>query len=817
MGPVTLAWVLLQGSAADAKPGLVATLQGSIDIDSDRFTVLAVTHDDGSPVASPAPTVEMSGKTVSMVPTSPGHWTATVAMAQSPKMVSEAVVFWEGQTESIPLERLGRREATLEMPTMIESTVGLPVAFTVTGRSLEALRIDANEGQASVQCAVNRCDVRWMPSDEPFPRSVALLVSNPQQPMDPPKVVTVRMSATPTIPVQTEPGATVSVRVGGRETPEQTAGDDGVARFRIEVRPGDERATVTLEDQLGNRQTSTIMIGGTTGPVVSVGHQGNIIGGAPWPRVWVAAASADGRPWNGAAPECVGVTKQGLSAHSDGLWVGTVDAANQLDKRISCRVGSGQPASVVVPVDRARATRLVLQVYPPELTADIPVAEVQAYLVNGVGERLFSDGIRLTADRGRLLRDGTGDGRWVRARYDGTNSAADGGDVVRATWARPIGTGGFWNLGVGASAPGAGDEIVVDARVVDQGGRPLMGVPVDLVVGSRTVSMVSGNRGWVTTVFPWPGRRNVVRVHARVGTHQKTAFVLRGDRSPQAPGDPDLVTETAIQIQPGRVHGVVLNPNRRTLSNDGESAEVTIRLEDKLGNLISGPEVSVTASMGTVRPAQLRPNGEYVATVSPPLGMTPGPVRVTATTDDGRFSASTDLIVQHKVVNWTLGARAGGLIGQNATRPRALAGLTYERRLPYDFLYGRVGVGTYGLSAVERDPVTQASVDMKLRVFSATGGLFVRQGAVGVPIWAGAQVVMAPFHQVVRLDGAVASTGWGWLSPGAAMTIGTGMRAFNGEAFIEIDYLFIAAPSGSMGWEGPVGGLVGGMGFKLLY
>ena len=159
MGPVTLAWLLLQGSAADAKPALIATLQGSIDIDSDRFTVLAVTHDDGVPVGSPAPTVEMSGETVSMVPTGPGHWTATVAMTQAPKMVSEAVVFWEGQTESVPLERLGRREATLEMPTVIETTVGLPVAFTVTSRSLEALRIDANEGQASVQCAVNRCDV----------------------------------------------------------------------------------------------------------------------------------------------------------------------------------------------------------------------------------------------------------------------------------------------------------------------------------------------------------------------------------------------------------------------------------------------------------------------------------------------------------------------------------------------------------------------------------------------------------------------------------------------------------------------------------
>ena len=813
MGTVKPALLLLLGAPAIAKPALEASLQEGLAIGSDRFTIVAVTHDNGVPIASPVPMVFVSGVATAMEPAGKGHWAATQLIGEA----QAVTIQWNGQQKTLPVHRIGRGLAAIDAPSSIDSQVGKPVEFSVTGVELDALDVDSNEGKSTARCSDDGCTVQWTPADEPFPRAVPLLISNPQRPKDPPKVVTVRIAATPTIPVQTEPGARVNVSVGGRQTNDQIADEGGVARFQVEVKPGDERATVSLEDTLGNRQTSTIMIGGNTGPVVSLAYHGTIIAGAPWPRVWVAAAHANGTPWKGETPICTGLTARGLEPHSDGLWVGIVDAANGLDKRVTCRAGTGRSSSTVVPVDRVRATRLVLQVYPPVLTADIPIAEVQAYLVNGAGERLASDGIRLNSERGILLRDGTADGRWVRARYDGTKAAVDGGDIVRATWSRPTGSGGVWNLGVIGSAPGAGDEIVVDARVVDQGGRPLEGVPVILAAGSQKVSTESNGRGWATSVFAWPNRREVVQVSARVGVEEKVTFVLRGDRAIAGPGDPDLVTDTTIQIQPGRVHGVVLNPDRRTLSNDGEAAEVTIRLEDKLGNLISGPEVSVTASAGNVRPAQLRANGEYVAVVEPPAGMDPGSVRVTATTDDGRFSASTDLIVHHKTVNWTLGVRSGGLIGRNSRQPRGLAGLTYERRLPYDLLYGRLGFSTYGLAAVEQDPVTQANVEMRSRVFTASGGLFVRKGAIGVPVWAGAQVVMAPFHQTVRLDDIAASNGWGWLSPGAAMTVGAGMRAFNGEAFMEFDYLFIAAPGGTIGWEGPVGGLVGSVGFKLLY
>ena len=375
----------------------------------------------------------------------------------------------------------------------------------------------------------------------------------------------------------------------------------------------------------------------------------------------------------------------------------------------------------------------------------------------------------------------------------------------------------MWNAAVDASAPGAGEDVIADIRVVDQGGRPLSSVPVKVAFGGLVQVLESDARGWATASFPWPRRTVVGRVVATVDGEEHVAFVLRGDRPLRSPGSPDLVNETAISIQPGRVHGVVLNTNRRSLVNDGETAAISVRLEDKMGNLVSGPAVNFTASEGTIRSNGVRPNGEHTATLMPPVGMKPGSIRVTASTDDGRFSASTDLQVQHKIVQWTLGTRVGALTSSNGWRPRPVVGIEYERLLPYRFLYGRLGFETFSLAASEADPVTGAAVDMRLRTYGVSGGLVVRRAAVGVPVWAGARVVLAPYHQSVTLDNETASSGWGWLSPGAAMTAGIGTRVGNGEAFMEVDYLFVAAPSGTIGWDGPIGGLVGSLGFKLLY
>ena len=799
---------------AQASPAVLATIDREVHPASGTIRIVAVTHDDGAAVLAPTPTVRVGPHAGEMEMLKPGHWAVTL-----PRGDGKAVfVDWGEVSQAVQIKEGGWSASKLEAPTSVEGLVGETVSFTVTEKNekLGKLEVASPEGESQTKCDAGTCIVTWTPGDAPFPRAVPLILSDPKRPHSPPAVTIIRLAARPLIPVKTEAGAAVTLTIGDRSLGPQIAGESGEVRFRVDVQPGDKTATVQLEDTLGNRQTSTMIIGGNTGPTATVSHQGTIIEGAPWPKVWVAVSSADGSHWRGSRPVCTGLTDQGLGRIKDGLWFGIVDAQNSLDRRVSCQAGRSQPSSVLVPVDRARATRLALQMYPPQLSADIPIAEVQSYLVNGVGERLPSAGIHLEAARGVLHRDSGAETRWVRARYDGSKAALGGNDVLRAEWSRPLGQEGLWDVALATAAPGSGNSIVVDARAVDQGGRPLSGMPVTFWVSGQEQTINTGDGGWATATFDWPGRRKVVPVQVGAGGEKRFGYVLKGDRTIAGPGQPDLVNEISLQISPGRVHGVLLNTSHRTLTNDGATANVTVQLEDKLGNPINGPAVNVSVSRGKIGPVEQRGDGTFVTTLQPNPGIDPGLIRVTARTEDGQFSASTDIKVVHKLVDWSLGSRIGALITLNGD-PRPYASIDYERRLPVPYLYARGSFDSYSLHAFEADPITGSQIDLRLRTYGASGGLMVRRTGIGFPVWAGARVLLAPFHQTARVGGSIASSGWGWLSPGASMTTGSGFRFLGGEAFWEVDYVFIAAPTGTIGWEGPVGGLVTAAGFKLLY
>jgi hypothetical protein len=500
----------------------------------------------------------------------------------------------------------------------------------------------------------------------------------------------------------------------------------------------------------------------------------------------------------------------------EGLWAGTVGRSLEQNIRVECRLNQGAASVLVVPLDHERATKIVLHTYPPILSADIPIAEIQAYIVNGAGERLHSEAIRLAAGRGQIERDSGTAGHWVQARYDGSAAAADLGDVIRATWRRPQGSGAVWDLAIRGAAPGGGSQVLVDARTVDQGGRPLADVPVNIRVGSQRTKQMTNSYGWATASFNWPKGQRFVVVEAESVGLRRRAFVVRGDPPIAASGAPDLIAETQVQIRPGRVHGVVLNTNPKTFTNDGMVGTITVRLEDKIGNTVVGPSVEVTASKGEVGEVIQRPNGVYAASFGPPIGMTPGTIRITASTEDGRFSAATDLEVRYRQLDWSIGPKVGLIVGPQGDAS-LLAGLGFERRSPVEGLYFRADASRYALTAAERDPVTGAEITMSMSVVPIGLGMVARQGWGRTPFWVGGRVVMAPFHLDARVDGEPASNGWGWLSPGAGATAGVGHRLAGGELFGEAEYYFLVAPSGTIGWKGLVGGVVGTIGYKLLY
>ena len=197
-----------------------------------------------------------------------------------------------------------------------------------------------------------------------FPRVVPIFIHDEQTPTAAPLVVPVRLFARPSIPVTTEPGATARMTVGGRAYGPVTAGQDGRVRFDVLVEPGDKEAVVELEDSLGNKQTSSIVIGGIQGPTLAVAGQGSIIAGGLPPRAIVAVFAADGTPSRRAVPTCDGLIGDQLFRVGPGLWSGFVDTTVVKDKRVTCGTRSSETASLRVQVERSRATRRAC--YPPD-------------------------------------------------------------------------------------------------------------------------------------------------------------------------------------------------------------------------------------------------------------------------------------------------------------------------------------------------------------------------------------------------------------------------------------------------------------------
>ena len=290
----------------------------------------------------------------------------------------------------------------------------------------------------------------------------------------------------------------------------------------------------------------------------------------------------------------------------------------------------------LVPIDRKRAT--LWFVAHAGADTDIPVAELQAYLLS----RKANDCPRRHRS-GKLDRKGPTRHQYRRnlhkARYDGSPTVSMGEDVLRATWKRPQGQGGVWNMAVRSASPKGSQAALVDVRTIDQGGRPLANTPVTFRFGSQQVDSATGPDGWTTHTFSWRGDETSAVVETQSSGLIRRTIVRRNTRPLPAAGSPDLITENLIPIRPGRIHSVILNLSPRSLTNDGMVGTLSVHLEDRAGNRVVGQNVSIAASAGTVGPVTARQDGTYSAQYAPPIGMPPGRVRVTASTDDGNFSA----------------------------------------------------------------------------------------------------------------------------------------------------------------------------------
>ena len=138
-----------------------------------------------------------------------------------------------------------------------------------------------------------------------------------------------------------------------------------------------------------------------------------------------------------------------------------------------------------MPVRRAIAHRVVLQVYPTVLSADFPVAQVQAFLEDAAGERIGSEGVELSASSGSLVNV-TQEGGTLRANYQESEL---GGDEILAKFFYDHVESGVWSLETGWRY--RGDDLEVVARTLNRDGRPVSNQQVVLRLGDEQLSAVS--------------------------------------------------------------------------------------------------------------------------------------------------------------------------------------------------------------------------------------------------------------------------------------------------------------------------------------
>ena len=697
------------------------------------------------------------------------------------------------------------------------------------------LLVDVAEGEVvDLVQADERIVIRWLPGGDPFPRAVPVAVHDGARPGAAAAWTVVPVRARTRIPVQTEPGATVHITVAGRRYGPVEADATGLARVPIEARPGERLAEILVTDSVGNTRRSQLSLGGEVLPRLLMLAEGSIVPGRAPPSVHVVAADADGKPWSGAAPECV--TSLGdtvpIAPTAAGQWRVSLPPLDEdlfFDVRVDCQLANAARATARVPVEKALPSRLVLRAYPSELAADQPIAQVQAHLENALGDRLPAADIALSAQRG-ALEPQTGGDAVTQALYDGTAAVVAGGDRITAVWSRPAGVGPPRGLTVRAAlvedaSTGAEQPLVrVFGRALDALGRPLLGVQLVLDAGTSSVVALTDATGWAHADVPAPDALGPVVLTARVGSlvRSEAAFMseLRTASGLARWSDrPDLFADVDITVRSGRVREVLLSADPPVIENTGSStARVVVQLLDKAGNPVVDEEVQLEASEGVVTRARRRADGSYEATYAPPPNMPYGTVWISAYGTEEGFRASTSIEVVPRELKWAPGVSAGALVG-SASRVSGFIGLELDRRLPVGSLpvFARGSVGLYGDSEQIDDGVGDEPVELQLRVVPIGIGFVGRRERTRNALWLGSQLQLTPYLIDAAFDGSTVTRGVGLPLPGFSVTSGAGRRLRNGEVQLQLSYLFVALGTDDVGWEGQIGGLVGTVGYKLIY
>ncbi len=714
--------------------------------------------------------------------------------------------------------------SSLVLPAVMAGTVeGAPqLNILITGADLppvESLAVVVGEGLVEeVRAQPGGIAVRWKPSSTPFARAVPIGVLDLRQPDVEPAWGVIGLTAHPSLPVAAEPGAAVTVTVGGRRYGPLEVGAAGVVRARIEVRPGEQWADVTVEDALGNTGHTRQTLGGDTLPRLIAVTEAE---GPHPPRVYLSAITASGQPWRGGPPTCTTEEGETLSLAVLGLgrWSLLAPAhVDRLDRRVDCVLGDQAHASARIPPTLSRPTQLTLSVSPQTITSELPRARVQAFLLDAAGERLPAAGIEVTADRGEVVvQQGAAA---VTGEYRGDAALSAGADVVRASWsAEGLGSGAVW--AVELSVRPAVEGMWLHGRALDRRGLPVPDVPVLLQLDGAVQQASTDRNGWASARFPEAGSPAVASVMA--GSRTEQAIAARGLQPGRDPAAPELRAAQPIVIRPGRIWEVFLTTQPRVLAANGSSAQVEIRLVDRSGRPVDDAELVLEASSGSLSAVRYDPQGYYSAAFTPDPEMSAGSVRITAATVEGGSVTSTDLEIVPRITRRLVGAQIGQLQGFGTLQSLWLSGELDWRPQGWERpLFVRGLVGYYRDEAQTYDDVADEDIALTLSMWPVGMGAYSRQEWYPWSSWLGMAVVLGPYYQETRFAGVLepdASQFGITPVPGLQIFAGAGRRAsrrFDSEVQLQVAPLFLVDSIKNVGWEGFVGGVTVSVGYKFI-
>ncbi|MCB9685905.1 MAG: hypothetical protein H6735_12760 [Alphaproteobacteria bacterium] len=762
-----------------------------------------------------APRLDLEGGTVlRMERARPGVWSAVLVPSVESDRLSLRTA--AGMLEW-PIEPPAAGD--LVLPDPVDAVAGTEtVRFLVGGDpGLRASDLVVATGEGTVlglRDVEGGVEVSIAPDDLPYPRFVPVGVWDRRRDRRP-TWTRIRLHARPRIPLQAEPGAQLSLRIGSRTYGPFEASASGAIDARVDQYPGEVAATAVLTDDLGNETRTEIALLAGADPLLVAVSDGEVLPGRAAPALHLRGLTPTGEPSRD-APTC-GAPFGELSVVADGPgeWFVPIPALEPpQDVHVVCVLG---PTRIRrrVPVAAGVPARLALRVWPQDLRADFPWSEIRVTMEDWRGERLPVEDVVVTAGSGTVTMDDPG-GIVLRGDYDGGAAAQAGEDRLHARYFAPPGGGPPTEIVFGWEAVPLRGSFQLFARALDADRRPVS-VPLRLGIGQASQDVTTGSDGWAKVEVAVPGGGVPMVAVAEVGGVTHRALVLPGEAASRGPGSPDLEASSAITVRPGRASGLDIEVEPAILrAGPGAVAWIYVRLEDGAGQPITDEPVELVATEGQVGEAHTRPDGTLVAEYTPLPVESSRQVEITASTPT--MHSTTRLLLEPRVVRMSLGPWVG--VSSNFGPDfRPLLGVDLDVRTRTRFAGEALMVrASLSASAFSSTASTGVGPDLELRSTVVPFGLalLLRQDMGPWSLWGGLGGAVGVHHQEVRFGGELVSTGeipvFGPELHGAVAR-----RVPGGELAAGLRGTWIPVSSQDVGYTGNLGGVAATLGYRLVW